>query len=197
MSTAIGFLALLLPLAAVAWIVRAFRQKTAAKEARSQERIASLMALGRGAGAAVAAATAGGTAPGSAPRPNTTPAADSPPRFLTQREALTFYLLKAGLPGHEIFPRVDLAAVLAGSGAAAAPSPGVQPQPGRYKLDFVVCDKSMRVLAAVRLRGEPGLPGGEWADSRIAAAGIRLVTLDPAALPRREQIPGTILGRTA
>jgi hypothetical protein len=148
-----------------------------------------------------------GVAPGSAgavraaiaiaPSPAAAPAAPvaSRERFLTQPETLAYYLLKAGLPGYEIFPHVGLASVLVIPEAATGHSLDQARRAGRYELDFVVCDKNMRVVAAVRLNGRPAGTDGEWAEGRLAAAGIRVVKVNPAALPRREQMGALVLGR--
>jgi uncharacterized protein DUF2726 len=197
MSAAIGYLAVLVPVVAIVWIIRAYGRRTAAKEARSRERVAALMAVRQSSGAAPGSAGVVRVAIASVPSPAAAPAAfvASRERFLTQPETLAYYLFKAGLPGYEIFPRVGLASVLAAPEAATGHSLDQSRRAVRYELDFVVCDKNMRVVAAVRLNGRPAGTDGEWAEGCLAAAGIRVVKINPAALPRREQVGALVLGR--
>lgn len=197
MSAAIGYLSLLAPVAAIVWIFWAFRRKTAEKDMRSQERVAALVALRQSGGAAPHPAGIERAVAQSAPIPAAVAAAAgaSRDRLLTQSETLTYYLLKAGLPGCEVFPRIALATVLATPETTTGRPPGELSRTVRYELDFVVCDKSMRVVAAIRLDGRPGGPDTEWAEGRLTAAGIRLVKIDPAALPRRERVGALVLGR--
>lgn len=197
MSAFIGYLSLLAPVVAVVWIVWAFRRKTAAKEARSEERAAALMALRQSGGGSsgMAALERAAVHSGSGPTAATPAPGASRDRFLTQPATLTYYLLKAGLPGYEVFPRVALTTVLADPESGIGQPPGRQQRAVRHEIDFVVCDKNMRLVAAVRLGGHPSGPDGEWAEGRLAAAGIRVVKVNPAALPRREQVGALVLGR--
>jgi len=80
--------------------------------------------------------------------------------------------------------------------------PNVPQRPGEarsgaigHDLDFVVCDKSMRIVAAIQLAGR--LEGRDSArvEQSLAAGGVRLVTIDPRALPKREQLGALILGQ--
>ncbi len=201
MSTVLSYLALLLPVAAVAWIVWSYQRKALDKEARSRERAAALLGVpgaagpGRpGAGSPTPRAAPvplPQTSPLPAPQPSSRPA--SRERFLSQPEALAYYLLRAGLPGYAVFPHVSLGAVLA-DGAVGGDS---RPPLVRHDLDFVVCDKGLRVLAVVRLKPAGMAGAARWADERLAAAGIRVVTLDPAGLPRRAQVAALVLGAGA
>lgn len=52
MSAAIGYLAVLVPVVAIVWIVRAYGRRTAEKETRSRERAAVLMAARQSTGVA-------------------------------------------------------------------------------------------------------------------------------------------------
>jgi len=61
----------------------------------------------------------------------------------------------------------------------------------------VVCDKSMKILAVVELESAVGV--GAMGDQRFKSdllkqAGIRHVRINPAALPRREQVAALISG---
>ena len=200
MTTALLYILLLLPPGAIVWIVWSYRSKASRKNALSRERAALLLRVppqvpsepqdpvGRSAGAAMPALVS------EVPeRAAAVFAAVRRERFLSAPETLAYYLLKTGLPRHEVFPRVSLAAVLAPP--VSQPWTGAdQARFARHILDFVVCDKSLRVLTAVRLAGAAPSEGGEWVDSYLAAAGIRLVRLDPKAPPKREELVVIVTG---
>ena len=117
-------------------------------------------------------------------------------RFLGKAESLLYYLLKAGLPDAEIFAGVSLARVVGASGEGRDREQQVR-RLGQYQLDFVVCDKSMKILAVVELESAVG--GAEVGDQRFKSdvlkqAGIRHVRVNPAVLPRREQVAALISG---
>ena len=200
MTTALLYLLLLLPPGAVVWIIWSYRNKTSQRNALSQER-AELMvrtspqnsaepepAAGNG---EVAAAPA--VVPAATERIAVAFAALRRERFLSPPETLAYYLLKTGLPRHEVFARVSLAEVLTPAGSQPW-TPLDQARFARHVLHFVVCDKSLQVLTAIRLAGAAPAEGMEWADSCLTAAGIRLVRLDPKAPPKREELSNIILG---
>lgn len=191
MSTALGYLFLLLPVAAVVWIVWNYRRKTGAKDAKSREREATLVGLAHSAGKpprpAAAVAPTQPAAPAPAPPAATATRRD---RYLSQPETLIYYLLRSGMPGYEVFPRVGLASVVNMAAAHSGPAPSIT-----HDLDFVVCDKGMRVVAAIQLAGRLAAPHKARVEQSLAAAGIKVVTIDPKALPRREQLSVLILGQ--
>jgi hypothetical protein len=183
------YLLALAPVAAIAYAVWSYRKKSVEREAASRERLALLV------GSAAALNAPGENAPrgGSA-------AAPSPPlpgwvareRFLSQPETLLYYLLRAGLPDHQVFAHVNLAALV----AAREGLPGFEREQqlrrlAQHRLGFVICDKAMRVVAAIDL--EPAA-GRELKAECLGAAGIRLVVLDPGAPPRREDVRQLVLG---
>jgi hypothetical protein len=204
MSTALVYVFLLLPVIAVAWIIWSYRRKAGDKEARSREREMELVGLlqadrtPRTAAAERASANPGAPVaapPAAVPSPAPSPAATGTrrERFLSQPETLVYYLLRTGMAGYEVFPRVSLASVIAAASNAPARSASHAPS-GAHDLDFVVCDKSMRIVAAIQLAGR--LQGADSArvEQNLAAAGIRLVTVDPKALPKRAELGTLILG---
>ena len=191
MTTGLTYLLLLLPVGAVAWIVWSYKQKTGDKEARSREREATLVGLVRTGGKTAQpppverAAAAPVMALPAAPVPAVAARRD---RFLSPPETLVYYLLRSGMPGYEVFPRASLASVLTGvpGGPARAGEPA-------HDLDFVVCDKSMRVIAAIQLKGRLAEPEAARVARSLTAAGVRLVTVDPRALPKRDELGALIL----
>lgn len=186
-----GYLIFLVVMAIViAVFVWDYRRKIARREAVSKQRLAQLLK------AATPAATpavpppepAPAAAAGVAPDVPSTIALPAKERLLSQSETLIYYLLKTGIPDHEVFPKVALAAVLAVTGEGYDRQ---QLRPlSRHLLDFVVCDKGMRIVAAVQVAAA----GAEAAGAQrikadcLKAAGIRLVIIDPAALPRRAEL---------
>ena len=138
-----------------------FRRKAAAREAASKKRFDDIF-LARPAAAPPA------DAPPSAPPTSGTPLPVAPPqarapavgaappardRFLGQRETLFYRLLKAGIPDHEIFANVGLASVVGGRTEQEAR------RLAQYRLDFVVCDKSMCIVAVIEIEAAGGAQG--------------------------------------
>ena len=199
MSTALVYVFLLLPVVAVAWIVWSYRRKAGDKEARSREREMELVGLLQGDRTSRAPSTPRASAnpdapvaPSPAAAPSAAVTATRRERFLSQPETLIYYLLRTGMAGYEVFPRVSLASVLAPS--SAPPRTGGQAPSGAHDLDFVVCDKSMRIVAAIQLAGRLAGPDSVRVEQNLAAAGIKLVTVDPKALPKRGELGALILG---
>lgn len=192
-------LLVLAPVVAVAYVIWAYGRKFSEKEAASRERLALLLGDKRAGPAATA-----GTAParGATGVPAAAPAAAAPlpawtarERFLSQPETLLYYLLKSGLPDHEIFAHVSLAALV----GMARRLDGYERDPqlqrlAQHEFSFVVCDKSMRVVAAVELNHAANGSAQDLKAECLNAAGIRLLRVDPAALPRREEVRTLVCG---
>ena len=117
-------------------------------------------------------------------------------RFLGQAETLLYYLLKTGLPGYEVFASVSLAAVINASGSGHEREQQLR-RLAQYRLDFVVCDKSMRIIAVVEVDSAVAAVGAgeqQFKADCLKRAGIRLVRVNPAALPKREQMRALVGG---
>lgn len=191
-----GYLFFLVPVAVVFYVVWAYRKRRAGGLARSQERMAEMVGLARAPGAGVAPAVARNVptvpvAPVVPPRAGAWAARE---RFLSQPETLLYYVLKAGLPGHEVFARVSLAALVQATERAGAAE--LERRVAGHELDFVVCDKNLRLVAAIRL-DRPGQAEPLIVRQCLHAAGIKLVSIRPDALPRREQIRPLVYGEAA
>jgi hypothetical protein len=202
--------------AVMTYAIWSFQKKTAAREAAARQRFDLLLreqASASGRPVAPAAAPALAQAPLSHATP-AVPAAAIPPaaapaaaaaavaareRFLGQHETLLYLVLKTGLPDHEIFANVSLAAVV----ALPANSSERELQLRRlapYQLDFVVCDKNMHVIAAVDIESAGGADAAgiqQFKADYLKRAGIRLVRVNPAAMPRRDQVRGLVVGGNA
>lgn len=185
------FLFLLAVAGSVAFTIWNFHRKTAARKAASEARFEKIFKGPAQVPAnppPPAAAPAESSAPAKAPPAAlvTPPAAAQ--RFLGQAESLLYYLLKAGLPDSEVFAGVSLARVV---GAAGEGREQQLRRLAQYQLDFVVCDKNMQVVAVVEVESAAGADAA--GDRRVKSdllkqAGIRLIRINPAALPQREQI---------
>ena len=179
---------------AIAYFVWNFRKKAAEREAATKKRFEEMF-LARPASAPHDAPQAAAPVSVVAPEikaPTAVAPAPAKGRFLGQRETLLYRLLKVGIPDHEIFANVALASVAGGRNEQETR------RLAQYRLDFVVCDRNMRVVAAVEF--EPAAGAQAMGDLHfkvdcLKAAGINLVRVNPAALPRRDEIRGLVCGQ--
>lgn len=179
-----------------------YRRKAAASKAASEARFEQAL-KGRTQPPASPQPSSSAAAPASesfAPAKAPAAIAATPPaatqRFLGQAESLLYYLLKAGLPGFEVFAGVSLARVVGAPGEGRDREQQVR-RLSQYQLDFVICDKSMRVVAVVDVESAAGAgTAGDrsFKSDVLRQAGIRVVRVNPAAPPRREQIRTLISG---
>lgn len=181
--------------AAVGLLVWNHHRKMQEREALSKARFEEIFKNERA--GAPAAADPAITAPKPASPALVEPAGASK-RLLTQPETLVYFLLRAAMPDHIVFAKVPLPTVTGEAGGPAAQSGARRPAP---VLDFVVCDKSMRVTAVVHLAGVagPGAVGAPGPDAIVAqrhltAAGVRFTTIDLARMPSRSEVRARILG---
>lgn len=165
---------------AAAYLLKQRQRELARQSARREAEMLALMRT--------APRTAGGSA-GAQPAAATEPAAPRRDKFLTGSRKLAYYLLKLGLPEHEIFSRVRLADLVPEDGGNRQAAPSV---------DFVVCTRDMDVAAAVLVddAGADGLQRAmvEKAAEILGAAGLRCVRLHPGRLPDRKEVRAVVLG---
>ena len=191
----IYYLLALVPFALLGYVLWAYQRKAAEKESARQERLALLMAESqRGTSGAEVES---GAAPASRPetlRPGPPWAARE--RFLSQAEAVVYYLLKSALRrDHEIYVHVALASVV----AVGKSVPGFEREQrlrrlAQHELNFVICDKDLRVVAAIALKQEGNASEREFIAECLKSASIRLIQFDPASLPKRDGIRALIYG---
>jgi len=192
------YLFLLVAAGIIVFVVWNFRKQIAAREAASKARFERMLrAPAQPAAPAEPAPTAAAASP-SAPSaslavpvlamaPAAVPARE---RFLGQAETLLYYLLKSGLPGYEVFANVSLASVISASGSGHEREQQLR-RLAQYRLDFVVCDKRMRIVAVVEMDLAAAAVGAgeqQFKADCLKRAGIGLVRVNPGALPKREQI---------
>lgn len=190
------FLFLLAVAGGVAFAIWNFHRKTAARKATSEARFEKIF---KGPAQIPASPSPASDAPESSALAKTPPAATAGPpaaaqRFLGRAESLLYYLLKSGLPDFEIFAGVSLARVV---GAAGEGREQQLRRLAQYQLDFVVCDTNMQVVAVVEVESAAGADAAgdrRFKSDLLKQAGIRLIRINPVALPQREQIRTLIDG---
>lgn len=178
--------------AVVFFLVWSYRKKMAHKATASQERYAQLFSAslqqraepGREAAAHTLSAK---------PRPANSPGYSGKERLLSKAETLLLYVLRAGLPGHEIFVRVNLDAVVDTPQALQDYERELlRRRLTQHCLDFVVCDKSIKVIAAVEF--EADTDAAAFKAACLDSAGIRHVRINGAAIPKREDVHFLVYG---
>ena len=200
----VWYLFLLVAAGIIVLVVWNFRKQIAAREAASKARFERMLrapvqpdAPAEPAPTAAAASPSAPIATLAVPAPAKAPAAVlARERFLGQAETLLYYLLKTGLPGYEVFASVSLAAVINASGGGHEREQQLR-RLAQYRLDFVVCDKSMRIIAVVEVDSAVAAVGAgeqQFKADCLKRVGIRLVRVNPAALPKREQIRALVGG---
>ena len=195
------FVLLLVITGVVAFAVWDYRKKTAARAAASQARFEEIF-KGKGAAAPsppesappLPAATVATTSAVPQPSPAVS-AARAGDRFLGRAEAMVYRLLRTGMPDHEVFAKVTLASVVSGPGSGHQRAQQVQ-RLSQYLIDFIVCDRDLRIVAAVELEtagGAEAIGVRKFKEDCLKAAGIRLVRIDTAAPPRGQEIRALLL----
>lgn len=198
----VGGLVLLIVIVAIGVLIWNIRRLTAAREATSAERMKAFLEQARTAAAVNPTATA---APAAVTSP--TPLREAQPQalsgytarvpLLSADQAALYALLKNGLPQHEIFIRMSLAAFMQPAGNLAGFAREVQERRlADAVVDFVVCDQSMQPVAAVQcdVRAGKAAEAAAFAAACVAATGMRWVEISPQALPRLDEIKQRVLG---
>lgn len=184
-----------IPLAVIAYLVWDHKRKAAAREAESAGRLQLILG------------TVDRTQPeddrsAAAPRPAET-GSETPPalaayarrdRVLDPSRTLLYYLLRTALPDYVIFAQVPLASVVEPSSRLSTQERDeCAKRLAALTLDFLVSDRSMQPIAVIQLLPAT-LATAALLDSSLEAAGVRYITLDAAALPRKDAMRGVVLG---
>lgn len=191
----IYYLLALVPFALLGYVLWAYHHKAAEKEAARQDRLVLLIGETQR-NVSQGEPEAGTALPAEAVPVRKGPAWVARERFLSQPEAVVYYLLKTALRrDHEIYVHVALAAVV----TVGETIPGFEREQrlrrlAQHKLSFVVCDKSLRVIAALEVNQESTASERELKAECLKSAGIRLIQVDPTALPPRDAIRALIYG---
>jgi len=196
---------LLIAAGGIVFVVWSTRKKIAAREAAAKARFERMLKAPAPAATSAEPAPAAAMDTASAPSPSpavpaTTqvPAVPAPAmeHFLGKAETLLYYVVKTRLPEYELFAKVSLASVIGASGSGHEREQQLR-RLAQYRLDFVVCDKSMRVIAAVDVDTAVAAVGAgdqQFKADCLKRAGIRMLRFDPGALPKREQIRALVGG---
>ena len=116
------------------------------------------------------------------------------PSFLSGPNKLLFLVLKAALPDHQIFVNVRL--VDSVQIAGQPPTPHARAQLAQARVDFVICNKQLAVVAMV------DITDGNRADDvlkrqiepQITAAGGRYLRIAPTAIPKPAEARALVCG---
>lgn len=183
----------LIPFLLVGYVLWAYQRKAAEKEAASNQRMVLLMGEGQ------REVTQSGLT--SSPSAEVAPVRKVQPwvareRFLSKPEAVVYYLLKTALRrDHEIFVHVGLPAVVTlGDKVLGFERDQQLRRLAQHEFAFVVCDKGLQVVAVVELADGAATPDAELKTECLKSAGIRLIHVDPKALPPRDAIRALVYG---
>lgn len=189
---ALWYLLILAPVIAVAFFWWRYRSRQAAREREAGERWQQLLAQ------------SAEPAPAAAP-PSTAAVAPAQlqyrgrDRLLDPAQTLLFFLLRTELPECEILVRVSLdRLLLLPDGIGDAERERRMGALARHVVDFVVCDKSMRPIAAIDLLAAEApavlTSAPDFRMQCLAQSGIRHLQVTRAALPKRQDVRAVVLG---
>ena len=184
----LGYLLLtLLPVAALAYLVWYYRKRAAERAAASSKRFAEMFGTVTGAKPRLSATLA------VASQAAAVPLCVAKDTVCDALHAALFRALCSGFPEFHVFPQVSL-------GALVQLPPALQGREREQRLraiaqntvDCLVCDRDARVIAAIDREGGAG---AEYhiKSAYLAAAGLRYLRLDPAALPVPDDIRKMVL----
>jgi Protein of unknown function (DUF2726) len=189
-------LLVVIPVAVIAYIVWDHKRKAAAREAASAGRLQQILgASDRGRSEQHESVPVQSSEAGRDEATRTSVYARRK-RVLDPSHTLVYYLLRTALPDYVILVQVPLTSIL-------EPAPGLSMHAreeslralGARMIDFLVSDRNMQPVAVVQLvaashemAAEATTPGA-W----FSAAGVRHITLDVSALPKKDAIRGVVL----
>lgn len=121
-------------------------------------------------------------------------------RLLSKHENLMRNILKAGLPGHEIFANVRLADIVRVQRKHRGnKNIWLYRNIAQYHVDFIVCDKETNIIAAIEL-DDPShdTSDGERRDTKkdecMSAVGIKLIRIRVENMPKHTEIRNMVYG---
>lgn len=194
------FLLALAPVVAIVYVVWAYRKRTAARASASSERFTRIF----NPPAPRSATTDDAIQTASAGEASNTAAATRAPASYARRASLlsTRHMqlretLRAGLPEHEVFAHVSLAAVIELTGLPEGREREQRLRAlAQQTVDCVVCSKAFEVVVAIDLES------GHTAETRfkaecLKAAGVRYLQWNPMELPLSHEVAARIGGSNA
>ncbi len=173
-------------IAGVIWLYQKRRQRFA--DAAAQRMEAVLADLKR-----AALALEAGHAPAVA---SAAPLCAKRERLLAPAQALLYLVFKTGLPGHEIFPNLTLTELVELVPARPAEQAALAKRAAQYGFDLVVCTRQFAVVAVVVIESAAAAQDEQarFAARCLEAAGIRRVVVDPARLPKHQEVHALVYG---
>ena len=197
------WLLLLAPVVVIAAFVWNYRRQAAAREAASAERMKAFLEQTRASPSArpadrqltTPAARPAAVARRVQPQPQIAAGFTAHARLLNAEQTALYHLLKGALPEHAVFARVSLAACL----QPAEHVTGFAREAQRRQLadatvDFLVCDSTMKPVAAICLNGAGGAGAHPFAQSCVAETELRFMVIDARALPKPDDIRAQVCG---
>jgi hypothetical protein len=121
-------------------------------------------------------------------------------RLLDKADAWLYALFRAGLPDHEIFADIALARVVQPETELRGDDHHRRRQRlAQTALNVVVCNRQLEVVAVALYpaRDAAEAEAQRYAEYCLAAAGVRLIRIDPSALPRHHQLRALVYGEAA
>ena len=196
------FVIFLILIALIAGLIWVYQKKKEKRDTERAKQVAAMLAELKlnphlAAGVAAGAAHPAAVAPVVA---NPVAGYSKKQRLLPQSGALLYFVFKAGLPDHEIFVNLTLADLVEIEPAVRGYEREQRARKlAQHRLDLVICTKRIEVIAAVLLENgaaSEAAQGGlaKFAEDCLQAAGIRLLRVNPAALPRHQQVRELIYG---
>jgi len=119
-------------------------------------------------------------------------------RLMTENEAEFFGRLVVALPDHYIFPQVAMTALIEAASSNKKTAHSDRLRIAQQRADFVVCDRSCRVVAVVELDDRThSRSKDEIRDGRLQQAGIQTVRFQSTSKPGVGAVRTAVLAAVA
>jgi hypothetical protein len=203
------WIVLLMAVVAIAVLIWNYRRQVAAREAASTARMKALIEQVRGNPVVNPAPTipamAAKVTPAVSAKATPAPVAQAHAvvvsgilaraSLLSAEQVALFQALQSALPEYGVFPRMSLSAFIRPADNLTGFAREVQQRRlTDAVVDFLVCDKGLRPVAAVRVEDAGDAAWHALAQSCIQSTGLRYVALDSEAVPKAEEIRARVLG---
>lgn len=119
-------------------------------------------------------------------------------RLMTENEAEFFGRLVVALPDHYIFPQVAMTALIEAASSNKKTAHSDRLRIAQQRADYVVCDRSCRVIAVVELDDRThSRSKDKIRDERLQQAGIRTVRFQSTSKPSVGAVRAAVLAAAA
>ena len=190
---------LLTPVVVIAVFIWNYRRQAAAREAAEAERMKAFVEQMRGNSVVnpvpTAPAASAKVIPVQDARPVVVSGFIARASLLSTEQAALFQMLRSALQEQHVFPRVSLSAfILPAENLTGFAREARQRRLADAVVDFLVCDKTMRPVAAIHVEGANDAAAIAFAQSCVQHTGLRFIAMDMKALPKADEIRARILG---